>query len=372
MIDESIVELVEQLAGDDNDVDSFGMDPLTKKRLKVSRLMQRKKIKPRKPMRSKLPYSMAKVPKLPESEGFGMSKLRRREYLGERQKVAAGLAMGGEDRTSRPGAFKISSNILNWFKQETGIENPEQFLFKSQREIINKIPRDKLPIIWGKDNMADAQDVIAKNPKKAFQMWLRNVGKVEPRLAKGIRRIPENAPLWFYAILLRVSGRDMADIILKQYFMTKPSQAWRGKLKKEEVDMSKLRQRRYFEEGKSWTTHGGGGAKGSLLEKAIAPYNKSIAEEFIRLIPKKAYADVLGKNYMGHGHVLVVGEGTNSSDLSISWQFHVDHYGDEIRFVLKMRVPNAKGEIVVRESITGSASPKLAIGKMVKELSSRM
>jgi len=229
--------LLEELEGDDNDVDAFGMDAMQRKRLKVGRLMQKKKVKPRQPMSSKMPYSMANIPKLPAGhEEIEMSSLRKREYLGERQKTRAGLDMGDLDKPTRPGAFKISSKTLKAFKKAGLMVNPEDYLFKSQRDIISKIPREKLATVWGADNMADAQDVIARSPKQAFRTWLKNVGKVEPRLAKGIRKFPELAPLWFYVVLTRVSGRAMADEILKQFFMTDASQSWRGKIKKEDRD----------------------------------------------------------------------------------------------------------------------------------------
>lgn len=60
--------MLEQFIGDDDDVDSYGMDVMTRKRLKVSKMMQKKKIKPRRPIRSKLPYSLDKIPKLQKED----------------------------------------------------------------------------------------------------------------------------------------------------------------------------------------------------------------------------------------------------------------------------------------------------------------
>jgi hypothetical protein len=87
------LELFEQLAGDDNDLDMHGMDAMQRKRLKVGRLMQKKKVKPRKPMRSKLPYSMANVPKMRDE-----SRLRERGYLSEAKRVNV---------NARKGSFEI-------------------------------------------------------------------------------------------------------------------------------------------------------------------------------------------------------------------------------------------------------------------------
>jgi len=136
--------------------------------------------------------------------------------LMERQR---GPAAGdfSDESSYRPGAFKIGSDFSTWAKKELG-GKLEDVLFKRQRDAINAIPRNDLPRIWGKDNIADAQDVIAGKPKKAFQMWMKNVHKVDPRLGKLIRAVPENASLLFYAFMVRVSGRDMADIIMRRWF----------------------------------------------------------------------------------------------------------------------------------------------------------
>jgi len=73
-----------EMEGDDDDLGPFGMDANTRKRLKVSRLMQKKKVKPKRPMRTKLPYSLARVPKLSAGEETeDMSRLRDRKYLSE-------------------------------------------------------------------------------------------------------------------------------------------------------------------------------------------------------------------------------------------------------------------------------------------------
>jgi hypothetical protein len=66
--------LVEQVGGDDDDVDQYGMDALTRKRLNVKTKAERiKGKKVLKPMRSRLPHSLAKVE----------SRLRDRGYLAE-------------------------------------------------------------------------------------------------------------------------------------------------------------------------------------------------------------------------------------------------------------------------------------------------
>lgn len=50
------------LREDDDDVDEFGMDMMTRKRLKVKTKMERKgKKKLRRPIRSKLPLSLSRV-----------------------------------------------------------------------------------------------------------------------------------------------------------------------------------------------------------------------------------------------------------------------------------------------------------------------
>jgi hypothetical protein len=153
-----------------------------------------------------------------KTEGGAMHTMSR---LAERQRVDPGGAFPGEDKPVRPGAFKFSSAALRMIKKETGLKNPDDILFKSQKDLVRQIPLDRLPDIWNADNMADAQDVIARSPKKAIQMFLRNVGKVSSKFGGLIRKQPENIPILFYAVVSRVSGRDMADIILKRYFVTK-------------------------------------------------------------------------------------------------------------------------------------------------------
>jgi len=166
----------------------------------------------------------------------------------ERQKAVGFPGWHDEGPPTRLGAFKLSTNALKHFK-EMGIENPEDSMFPSMRKVVHDIPRSDLPKIWGADNMADAQDVIARNPKLAFREWMKNIGKVSPKLARGIRKYPDQVPVWFYMTVVAVSGRDMADIILKQYLSAKPSQAWRGKMKKEDAMESNLRDRSYLTEG---------------------------------------------------------------------------------------------------------------------------
>ena len=143
-------------------------------------------------------------------------------FVGEGQKVAPAMAFTGEVPSVRPGAFKISAKMIRLFKDEFGDEwTLDKALFDRQRASVEDIPRDELPGIWEKDNMADAQDVIAMHPKKAFNLFLKNAHKVSPKLGKLLRAQPDNAPLLFYVAMVRVSGRDIADIIIRKYFMSK-------------------------------------------------------------------------------------------------------------------------------------------------------
>lgn len=141
-------------------------------------------------------------------------------YLGERQKVDPAMASQGSeyDKPARPGAFKVSKSALDAWKK-AGVKNPEEHLFDAHRKAISKIPRQDLAKVWA-DNVPDAQDVIARDPKKAFYTWLKNFGKIRPKFNAVVRRSPELAPLWYYASVLSISGRMMADEIFNKHFVS--------------------------------------------------------------------------------------------------------------------------------------------------------
>jgi len=142
--------------------------------------------------------------------------------IAERQKDTPALAFPDEAPDTRVGAFKISKKAMDLFKDGLGSDwTLDKSLFTRHRATIDDIPRNDLPAIWGEDNMADAQDVIAMHPKKAFQLFLKNAHKASPKLGKLLRAQPNNAALLFYVVMVRVSGRDIADVVIKKYFMSK-------------------------------------------------------------------------------------------------------------------------------------------------------
>ena len=165
--------------------------------------------------------------------------------LTERQKETPALAFPDEDKPTRKGAFKVSATLLKLMKKETGYE-PDRLLFKQHQKTILDIPRDKLPGVMRKGDMADAQDVIAGKPKQAFQLFMQNIGKVSPKAGKLLRAVPENNALLFYIYMMRVSGRDMADIVLKRYLTThqafKPIKP-KGEAMEDLFDMGEGKQR---------------------------------------------------------------------------------------------------------------------------------
>lgn len=158
--------------------------------------------------------------------------------LDERQKTSPGL--GDEPQPGKPtkpvmtrqGSFKLSQKSLDLFKKMDGF-TPDQALFKGQAKIMNAIPREKLPTVIGADSLPDAQDELARNPKGAIQKFMRNIHKVSPKAGKMLRAVPENAALYFYIYAMNLSGRDMADEILKRHLTT--SQAFKP-VKKEGAD----------------------------------------------------------------------------------------------------------------------------------------
>lgn len=161
--------------------------------------------------------------------GIKMSKM---EGLEEAQ---PGMAVADEEET-KPGAFKISSKALAILKQMG--EVPEGALFKAQRKVIDDLSSDDLNTLFGADSQDKAQDFIAGSPKKAFLKWLSMATRVSPKLGKLIRAQPENAALLFYVTVARISGRDMADIVLKRYFETESDHvgAVKARMKVEELE----------------------------------------------------------------------------------------------------------------------------------------
>lgn len=141
------------------------------------------------------------------------------DSLLEGQKVAPALAFPDEESLTKPGAFKISSKVLKFFKDEVG-HGPDMVLFKKTRQYVSDIPHNELPRYVGKKDMSDAQDFIAGKPRVAFNKWLELSAKVDPKLARYLREVPSNASLVFYLFMIRISGREMADIVLKRYFQT--------------------------------------------------------------------------------------------------------------------------------------------------------
>jgi hypothetical protein len=148
-----------------------------------------------------------------------MSVIKEMTALLERQKATPVLGTPGIEKPTRKGAFKVSASALKFFKQ--GGIDPKDTVFKNEKAIIDKIPRQELPKIFGKKDLADTQDFLAAKPKQAFQKWMRDVGKVEPKVKKMLQRVPQNAPLWFYLFMLRISGQMMADEIFKRHFYSK-------------------------------------------------------------------------------------------------------------------------------------------------------
>jgi len=149
--------------------------------------------------------------------------IEKLKNLSERQKALPALAQGFDgEKPARKGGFKVSSKVLKMWKQagDAAPETPKDFMFPKVLKYIDDIPRNDLPKIWGADNMADAQDIVSGKPKKAFQMWMRNVKVVAPKIHGVLKKVPANAPLVYYAFMSRVVGDMMADQIFKRYFET--------------------------------------------------------------------------------------------------------------------------------------------------------
>lgn len=157
----------------------------------------------------------------------------------EAQKVAPALAFPDEDASVKPGGFKVSTKVLKLMGKEANI-NTGDVLFKRVRDAVAEIPYNDLPAFFGKKEMSDAQDFIAGKPRAAFNKWLELLARHHAKLGKYVREVPDNASLVFYLFSVRVTGKDLTDILFKRYFETDPEhpeaiKAQRAKAKTEGV-----------------------------------------------------------------------------------------------------------------------------------------
>jgi hypothetical protein len=150
--------------------------------------------------------------------------------LVERQKTDPALGSGKHDGDApgRMGAFKVSSRALRLFSQIPDFKGPQDTLFKRGKNIITDIPRTDLPKFFGLNggdagDIPDAQDIVARQPKKAFQIFLRRVARVHPKLHMYMQKVPSNVPIIFHMIVTQLSGEMMANLIFKRYFATDSS-----------------------------------------------------------------------------------------------------------------------------------------------------
>ena len=169
-----------------------------------------------------------------------LSRGERNESLDEAQRGAAGLAFDDEDAATKPGAFKISSKAMAIYKGALGDqwEGPESTVFKRYHGVITGLSQQDLLDLFDAERMDLAQDMIASKPKAAFNKWLARTAKVSPALGKLVRARPDWSSILFYMTVMRVSGRDMADIILKRYFETETDHigAVKAKMKVEDLE----------------------------------------------------------------------------------------------------------------------------------------
>ncbi len=156
----------------------------------------------------------------------------------ERNEVDPALNVAGVDEPGRAGAFKVSSKALAMMKQMPGFETPDAALFTQLKKLVYDLTLTEIAKSFGEDEVDKAQDFVAKSPRQAFNKWLLHVTRVAPKIGKRIRSTPDNAALLFYTFVSRLSGRDMADIILKRYFETESDHigAVKARMKVEELE----------------------------------------------------------------------------------------------------------------------------------------
>jgi hypothetical protein len=117
-------------------------------------------------------------------------------------------------------------------------EGPESTVFKRYHGDITGLSQQELLDLFDAERMDLAQDMIASKPKAAFNKWLARAAKVSPALGKLVRSRPDWSSILFYMTVMRISGRDMADIILKRYFETETDHigAVKAKMKVEDLE----------------------------------------------------------------------------------------------------------------------------------------
>jgi hypothetical protein len=146
--------------------------------------------------------------------------------LVERQKTTPHLAFDYEEAPARRGGFKVSSKALKLYRQEIpGFKGPADTMFKRVRGVVDAIPRTDLPRLFGitADSAAaipDAQDVVARQPRRAFQTFLRKIKSVSPKLHGYMQKLGGtlNASIIFHMLVTRLSGEEMANMIFRRYF----------------------------------------------------------------------------------------------------------------------------------------------------------
>lgn len=165
--------------------------------------------------------------------GVVLGRNERVAAIIEAKKVASVPFAGGDAPPHKEGAFKINHNDLDKIAQLMSNIEPDTDTFGAGMTVLTskmagKLKKlrgedpAKLAGLFGVDNIPDAQDVIAKNGKKAFFMWMRNLNKDFPETAKWIRTTGDNNQnsviLLFFAYVALISGLDMAKIVIKKHF----------------------------------------------------------------------------------------------------------------------------------------------------------
>jgi len=164
--------------------------------------------------------------------GIPVQEVKAGDGLGEGREDPA-LALPGDEKQTKRGAFKVSSKVLDLLKKETGVVSAGDTTLRSARKIIDMIPQEDLPKMVGGKDMPDAQDRIANKPRDAFHRWLAKLRQFSPRAHKHLQSAPDDTALMFYIYMRRVSGTEMADILFRRYFQTKSGHP--GELKRKDI-----------------------------------------------------------------------------------------------------------------------------------------
>lgn len=193
---EFIENLIRSLQDDENDLDQYGMDARTAKRLGVKKQAKEKK-KPLPPLRTNLPFSLARVPRMGEDK----MQLRFRSYMSEAREVV----------------LKMSPVVSGLVKKEHGLAvspNSYYLSLKIRNALFELEDKDLAKIFMVKD-VSDAASLMIKRPAEALRRFQKNFPRVCKKISTMMADADVSHVISYYAMAQMIAP-DQSDIIMKK------------------------------------------------------------------------------------------------------------------------------------------------------------